>query len=381
MVSFLGNSDILLTNVTYKISENQFKDIFYQYIFPLVAFLACIQNILCVIVLAQKELRSSGAFFQYSLVNAINSSLVTFLLFFMCLTNCGHMCNTSYSYISQLYNIIAILFIVSTLYCFSSLIQISISFNLFLIIDHRCKRLNCVSPNLVMVFSFLFSVIYGILFAISFRITPSTHITINKYNQKYVETTYHIHLDFKNKALSFTTMFTVIVLNNLFLILLVVVNVLILYKSRKLMERKILFPKNAFLTLTTQSLTMTRNTSHMTSHNQMSLRTRSSIVHPIQLKSIVECAIQKRQRQNKRALRKILIMFLWISLIFCSSRLLFSLFCFALLFYPDTIFFHVIDFSNYFWASIVYFSYFFVYYKTNKTFRNIFVRKFLKRFK
>lgn len=379
MVSFLINSEeILLTNSTYRLDENKFKDVFYHYIFPLVSFIGCVQNILCAIVLSQKELRSAGAFFQYSLVNSINSALVTFLLFFMFLTNCGHICETSYSYISQLYNIIAILFIVSSLYCFSSLIQIAISFNLYFILLQKCKRLNTVSPSLVMIISFLFSNIYGILFAISFRITPSTMITINKYNQKYVETTYHIHLNFHNKVLSFASMFIVIILNNVFLIILIVVNVLILYESRKLMERKKYLGKNSFMTimaLTNPSVTVTRNNSNLGNE----LKVKPCTVHPLQCS--IEKEIKRRQRQNKKALRKILIMFLWISLIFCSSRFLFSIFCLALLFYPDTVFYSIMDFSNYFWASIVYSSYFYVYFKTNKTFRAIFIRKFLRRIK
>lgn len=165
MVAILINSEhILFANETYILGQTKYKDFFFMFIYPVFSFFGSFQNLVCTIVLW--ELRKEGAFFQYSFVNSINSSVVTFLSVFLCLTNCGQLCVTSFTYLSQLYNVFAILFLTSTLHFFNSLIQLAISFNLYLVIVQKFRRLNAISPTYIMVVKLLISIIYGIVIAI-----------------------------------------------------------------------------------------------------------------------------------------------------------------------------------------------------------------------
>ena len=120
---------------------------YYLYVNPIVAAFSAIQNILCTIVLASKELRNSNAFFQYALVNSIGAALSSILLIFLFLTRCGGSnCSISTSYWSQAFSLYAVTFVSSSFYTASALIQISMCMQIYFVIKQTFRRFSAISP-------------------------------------------------------------------------------------------------------------------------------------------------------------------------------------------------------------------------------------------
>ena len=110
---------------------------YYFYLHPVLIFLAFLSNSVCVVVFAQRELRTAGPFFQYSLVNSIVSAAGTVLAGGMSFSRCGPLCNQAYSYESQVVELYSVMFLCNSTYFASSLIQIAISFQLYLSITQK----------------------------------------------------------------------------------------------------------------------------------------------------------------------------------------------------------------------------------------------------
>lgn len=110
---------------------------YYYYVHPVATLVGSALNVVCAIVFAQKRLRTSGPFFQYSLVNSIGAAVALLLFAGFSLTRCGPFCSYANTYWSQQYEIYAVLFVDNSLYFASSLVQISISFQLYFTVNQR----------------------------------------------------------------------------------------------------------------------------------------------------------------------------------------------------------------------------------------------------
>lgn len=111
---------------------------YYLYVHPVVTWIAVFMNFICSIVFAQRDLLSSGPFFQYSLFNSIGAVIGMAIFSFFSITRCGPLCpSISYAYWTQIYELYAGMFVDNSLYFASSLIQISISFQLYLSVTHK----------------------------------------------------------------------------------------------------------------------------------------------------------------------------------------------------------------------------------------------------
>lgn len=120
---------------------------YYYYVHPILAYFTSFQNLLCTIVLASRELRSSGPFFKYSLINSAGAVLAFFLLSFLFLTKCGgSVCSISPTYWSQAYTIYAIYYVAYVYYITSALIQIASGVQIYLSIRQQLKWLSNISP-------------------------------------------------------------------------------------------------------------------------------------------------------------------------------------------------------------------------------------------
>lgn len=86
----------------------------------------------------------------------------------------------------------------------------------------------------------------------------------------------------------------------------------------------------------------------------------------------------KTTENNDESKRKTLVMVLWVSLVFGSSRLIFAIANLSLLLVPYSLFNWWAGWINIFFGAGVYFSYFFVYMKTNKHFNKKFKQIFLR---
>ena len=110
---------------------------YYFFVHPIATLTGSALNVVCAIVLAQKRLRRSGAFFQYSLVNSIGACLALALFSVYGLTRCGPFCGQAHTYWSQQYELYVGLFFDNSLYFAGSLIQISISCQLYFSITRK----------------------------------------------------------------------------------------------------------------------------------------------------------------------------------------------------------------------------------------------------
>ena len=89
--------------------------------------------------------------------------------------------------------------------------------------------------------------------------------------------------------------------------------------------------------------------------------------------------VKKEMDNNERSKRKTLIMVLWVSIVFSSSRFVFGIANLSFLLLPYSMFNWWAQAFNLFYSSCVYTSYFFVYMKTNKHFRKKFYEIFLRK--
>lgn len=208
-----------------------FREFYFFYIYPAFLFLAAFQSLICTIVLAQKELRSSGPIFQYSLVNSIDSAVGSFLAAFLFLINCGSLCSTSYTLASELYKIIFVYFAVTALYFHSSLIQIVISCHLYFTLEQKFKSFTNIQPIKLVVSIYMICVLYGLFFASCFRIAS---VSTTPDGKLY----FYAHFNGHDKIHGYVAIFMVAFTSQITLVVLVVLNALILIAVQKAMKKK-----------------------------------------------------------------------------------------------------------------------------------------------
>lgn len=120
---------------------------YYFYVHPVLCVVSALLNLVNTIVLGSKKMRSSGPFFQYSLVNSAGATVTFILLMFLFLTKCGgSVCSISPSYWSQVYTIYAIYYVAYVYYAGSAFVQIAIGVQLYLSIKQKLKWLSAIAP-------------------------------------------------------------------------------------------------------------------------------------------------------------------------------------------------------------------------------------------
>lgn len=87
----------------------------------------------------------------------------------------------------------------------------------------------------------------------------------------------------------------------------------------------------------------------------------------------------KNNKFNSKSQKRTLIMVLWVSVMFSSSRLVSAIANLVLLFLEDSIYNWWTTAFSFFYLCCVYASYFFVYMRTNKLFRRRFYRIFMSK--
>jgi hypothetical protein len=346
----------------------QFEDYFFFYVHPAVMLFATILNVICSIVLAQKELRTSSAFFQYSLVNSVNSALGSFLAAFLFIVECGQLCTLwSGSYVGQMYKLIAVAFLVSTLYFFTSLIQLIISLHLYFKMK---QQLNIISKG----FSFtltlsmlIISISYGALFASRFRVLRVLHEDAHGYS-------YEMHLkdELHKNSINFILVLILTLLNQIIFVVLVLINWLILIEIRRIIKKK----HTICVEVNLIKRVLVTNSKETSSSSDLFKYTTSKEFANQQLKYN---GINDDSSNDRKVKKKILIVFLWVSFVFCSSRLVHGISNMISLFQPFSFASKLWETVNFMWAGLVYSSYFFVYFCTNKLFKKTFCRLFLRK--
>lgn len=205
-------------------TEYLFQNAFFLYVYPIIIYLSVIANTICSIVLAQKELRTSGSFFQYSLANSIASAIGTFLAANVFLYECYSLCpTTGYSYFMANYSLYGVVYSVSAFLMFSLLVQLAISINLYLSMTQRFKRLNSVSPIKVIIPMAIFSVIYGVVIGKAYKVNS---FTLYLDFPNITQTLYFVDQD-TNPILAYIAVFLIIVVNDVILVVLIILNFVI----------------------------------------------------------------------------------------------------------------------------------------------------------
>ena len=221
-----NSSLILFTNAT--TTAYMFQEVFFYYVYPVIIYLSVIANTMCSIVLAQKELRTSGPFFQYSLANSIASAIGTFLVANVFLYECYFLCPaTGYSNFMANYSLYAVVYSVSAMFIFSILVQLAISINLYLSMTQKFKRLNSISPIKVILSMAVFSVIYGVVVGKAFKVNSFVFLTVYFDMSNLTQTLYFVDQETSSPILSYLVVFLILVVNDVILVALIILNFVI----------------------------------------------------------------------------------------------------------------------------------------------------------
>lgn len=111
---------------------------YYMYVHPVATWTAALVNICCAIVFGQKDLRKSGvAFFQYSLLNSLGAAVGMILLSGFTVSRCGDLCSISYLHETQAYQFYAIFYMGNAFFFGGSLVQITISVQIYFTITKK----------------------------------------------------------------------------------------------------------------------------------------------------------------------------------------------------------------------------------------------------
>lgn len=209
---------------------------YYAYVHHIATFAAAFMNIICGIVFFQRELLTSGPFFQYSLLNSFGSATGMLLLVSYSFIRCGPLCHQGSNYLAAIVEL-AVMYIGNFLYFGGSLVQIAISFQLYLSITQKFKKLNSVAPIKIMGVFTLISIIMGLSILFAFKINQLKYLTISN-GTAHWEISYQVLLDRSNLYLVAFAIFFVVISNKIFLVVLIIVNILLYVELRKIMKRK-----------------------------------------------------------------------------------------------------------------------------------------------
>jgi hypothetical protein len=231
MSSFSNN----ISNLTICPVTNNFgSSYFYYYVNPFFAFFGSLQGLLITWVLAQKTIRSSQPFFQYSLLNSALIGLTTFILGLVLFSRCDNLCSSSNTFWAETFEKYGLVFISQSLQFSASLIQISASTQLYLSVSKRMKKIHLVSPKKVMIIILLVSFLLGLSLLFVTNVNNVTCINSASNAISYYYRTYNT----SNTLLTAIATFILVVSNYIFVMIMVLVNILLYVELRRIMNRK-----------------------------------------------------------------------------------------------------------------------------------------------
>lgn len=350
---------------------------YYYYVLPVIAFIATSQNLICVITLAQKELRNSSAFFKYSLVNSIISTITTLLSGFLFLIKCGSLCSTSQTYAGIVYEKYVSYLLIPFTLMFSSLLHLAISFDLYFVLIQKSSIFTRASPYKVSFCVFIMCQFYTIVFSLGYEVSYQLTNTTSTNNQTVSIVYYFISLRNQNQIFAFCRTFLLSIVNFGSMIMLLVLNILVLKEIRKLIDFK--------------THTAYRISNHNSNHSQHNSNENSGFNNgnnngqvgnnDFSVVANASTSVENHTKSHeKKAQKKIFILFIWISLMFASTRLLFmAQNLIKYLIPPNSLVFDYVFIFYNSWGYLVYSSYFMLYMKTNRLFKVHFYRIFLRR--
>lgn len=345
---------------------------YYAYVHPIIELYGIFNGIIATLVLAQKEVRSSGPFFHYELIFTLQSLIGTIMTLPLTLTKCGYLCSTSNQLWARNYEKLTSFFIGQAILVADGLIQVSITFQIYFTLSPRFFRLSQVSPLRVIAVIDLIGILCGLSVYFVTNINSYTCFIPNELVQT---TIYYISIASNSLILLLVAQFVLLVANYTILIVLVVMNLLLYNELRKFMNRKIVLMGTSI------------GLSKMATRNTVGPMDKSVIVSSVVGVGAGGGSVvgeERRNRQSSRneseSKRKTLIMVLWVSVAFCMGRFLTGVTsAFSIVAGPTSVFTVYFTVIAIVWGVCVFATHTLILYKTNKIFKKKFRQLILRR--
>lgn len=322
-------------------SSNYGSSYYYTYMHPFVELFGILNGITSVLIISQKEVRKSGPFFQYELLFTIQSLLGTIITTGLTLTQCGPLCSFSTQYLSRVYEKYILLFVGQIILLADSLIQVSLSIQIYFSMKQSLIALSKLSPIKCTLATNLLCILLGssILYVVDIK-SYKCYLA----NSSGVQTVYYyLNSNDDGLVLKHMAKFVLIIANCICLMILVIVNCLLYRRLRKILNRKI-----ALLGL---NLNKARNS----------------------VGDVSSCGggggLTTNESESKR---KTLIMVLWVSIAFFMGRLICVFNQIAFVIASNSVYNVYLSLLTLFWGICVFATRTFILYKTNKVFRKKF---------
>lgn len=359
-----------ISNLTICPATNNFgSSYFYYYVNPFFAFFGSLQGLLTTWVLAQKTIRSSQPFFQYSLLNSALIGLTTFILGFVLFSRCDTLCTSSNTFWAETLEKYGLIFISQSLQFSASLIQISASTQLYLSVSKRMKKLRLVSPKKIMIIILLVSFLLGLSLLFVTNVNNLTCLNSSSNAISYYYRTYNT----SNTFLTAIATFILVVSNYIFVIIMVVVNVLLYVELRRIMNRKRLIMLDG-------GGRSTVNKNRLGTKNSIGATVSvTGAVATVKIGDVVVVNNKGRNNKEKESKQNALVMVLLVSIVFSVNRLSLVLVSVSALVASNSIFNVYLSAFSILMAPLTYTCQSFIFYRTNKVFRKQFNKIILRR--
>lgn len=325
-------------------TELKIIETIYVFIFPMVCLYGILVNLINAIIFSHEFYKLFGNLRFYLKINSIIFIIGYFFALFSSLSR------YSTNYWAKFFHLYGYNFVYNFTIALSNLIHLSIALYQYLIITKKCFKINELSIKYVMVLLSLISVVLVTPVILSRRIEKETRL-INYMNNTYVVDQYFLNIKPHSSDHIFSIWVCINMLaHNGFIVFLVVINILLLNELRKIK----ISTKKKF-------------------REPMVIRFRTNDGYSPPSQNELK---QKYLSTSLSSKARNIIMVSWISLVFLSTDLMFTLY---MLTKNNTIERAFVEVFMNFWSVFSFCLNFHIYYKTNLVFKKIFRKVFLQK--
>jgi hypothetical protein len=351
-------------------------DYLYVYFVTTTSFIGFLLNLVCVVIFLRKELRKTGNLNDYLLCNTINAAFYVSINGFTGLTRCGSICSTANTYEAKAYELYGIFIFSNASFFFGTLIQLALSLNQILVIRKNfclCSKFNSISSKLVCFVALLLSLLYSIPIFFSRYI----HLSVRNITQKVGTNESEIIIGLSKKYslplsdLGSNDVFSIVMsvfyicCNDFVLIIVLIINIYLIKELKRCMNKKrLMLIYNNQINLNKQE-----HSSVDTNANINSTNSNKSNETNQQINETCNSMNKRKEKDMKNAEMRGFVQIIWLSLLFFSSRIIYTLLNIIQFFRINKTVFKYIGFTYFAWANLVHGSFFFVYFFSNKLFK------------
>jgi len=378
------------TSVGSAVTDNDdLVDYLYVYLVTSTSLIGFFLNLLCIFIFLKKKLRKSGNLNDYLLFNTINAAFYVCINGFTGLTRCGSICSTANTYEAKAYELYGIFIFSNASFFFGTLIQLALSLNQILVIKHNfclCSKFNSIPSMFVCFVALLLSILYSLPSFFSRYINLSVRNITKKFEQNETQMVigqskkYSLPLSDLGLNDVYSIMMSIfyICCNDFVLIIVLIINIYLVKELRKCMNKKrlLLIYKNPSNSNKQEHSSVDTNANINQSigkpinNNNSSNRIITDEPRTItQVNRTSNLNNKRKEKDMKNAEIRSFVQIIWLSLLFFSSRIIYTILNIIQFFRIDKTVFKYIGFTYFAWANLVHGSFFFVYFFSNKTFK------------